>query len=708
MAVCSNGCGRRPAEGFPTCCRTCGKSGGRAHGPTCVAALAASLDAGKDLGSRLDFAPFNDQNASTDFEGNKQWLGKCLKLVQTQEDFRNITDICGPPPEGLVDYVRGLTPVHRMNETVFRAVLRDGGLRSRALQKSMRQAGPAGAAATRLRSHPILGGLARQMGLRLRDMHLLMDAARPMLELELEDLNPRERTSKLELRSQRLELLRDTIGAGPQADNGIAILESLVKDVAEHTRSAGDLDTGVGYKRDGDLGTDKHVFSIVGANMCEGYGDFVFILSPRIMQHPDFNMSITAATSYMSRRTYFHRPWVALGKVVNYVPSDTDMHFEPRDRNAVEPGAVQQLGADDVLDTVKVLRNGEEVPFTDEEMLEHFQKSKLHPCAVDWEHVVALDLALQCRLFLMSKRELDTWVDRYTAEWRNEFVLERLGGRTPSVKDVSADIVKTWYTKINAHGCIEGHLPEFVPLDYIDKLLMPTDRYEALKEELERIVLADNTTLRSRVVCLPAGAQYANRVRAWQEEYFDMRGRERSAMCGVGSALDMRAFSFGVEGLRGKETFLPMKFLNPTSGFLVKFRVKGQHIRLTFVNRREATRDKPADGALHVYLLCIGLFENHVTYLRRSNKAGDPTCLEVRRDKRPDAMAQPDRYREYWVNFNVRSGRLQLGSGEIGTSTATLLDWTDPTPHRDIQYMAVGCWDTPVDFAMLKYSEPLH
>merc|ERR1711970_768789 len=32
---CANGCGRVVAQGFSTCCRTCGKSGGRQHGQLC-------------------------------------------------------------------------------------------------------------------------------------------------------------------------------------------------------------------------------------------------------------------------------------------------------------------------------------------------------------------------------------------------------------------------------------------------------------------------------------------------------------------------------------------------------------------------------------------------------------------------------------------------------------------------------------------------
>lgn len=45
--LCANGCGRKAATGMPQCCRTCGDSRGRKHGPKCEDAVIAELRAMK-------------------------------------------------------------------------------------------------------------------------------------------------------------------------------------------------------------------------------------------------------------------------------------------------------------------------------------------------------------------------------------------------------------------------------------------------------------------------------------------------------------------------------------------------------------------------------------------------------------------------------------------------------------------------------------
>eukprot|EP00929_Paragymnodinium_shiwhaense_P037975 TRINITY_DN20139_c0_g1_i6.p1 TRINITY_DN20139_c0_g1~~TRINITY_DN20139_c0_g1_i6.p1 ORF type:complete len:570 (-),score=94.83 TRINITY_DN20139_c0_g1_i6:430-2139(-) len=558
----------------------------------------------------------------------------------------------------------------------------------------MREAGSSKAASMRLNSHPMFARIVKELGLRQRDTSLLRDCVQPIMQKILDAVSEEQKEAKQELADARLRAVYDKIEDKAPYDDCVARLISLCHDVAAHTKEAGEMETGIGFKRDTELGTDKHVFSVIGANNCDGYGDYVLVLQPRIMQHPDFNMTLTAATSYLSKRTYFHRPWVALGQVVNYVPTDMGMHC---DDVSLAPGNVASTNADEVLDTVKVMRDGEEAPLTNEEMLKFFHRGKLHPSAVDWETLVAMDLALQARLFLMSKRNLDTWVDRHSMTWREEFKEKALGGRQPGVEDIDLETVKTWYTKINAHGCIEGHLPEFVPLEYIEHILMPKDeRYAGLIEELSKIVMADGEPLSSRVVGIAPGGHYSTRLREWQVNHFTQRALTEFSKVGLHNAIDMRAFCFGLESQQAAEVFLPLRILNPQKGFTLKFRVKGQHIRITLTDKREPTRN---ESDRQVYLLAIGCFKNQKSFLKRNNKSGQPSLLEVAREEDPFAMAFPDRYREYWITYDARSGQLRLGCDR-----AILMEHTDPDPHQAIQYVAVSCWDTPVDFAMMKYS----
>ena len=92
--------------------------------------------------------------------------------------------------------------------------------------------------------------------------------------------------------------------------------------------------------------------------------------------------------------------------------------------------------------------------------------------------------------------------------------------------------------------------------------------------------------------------------------------------------VDMRAFCFGLEHREGKDMFLPIVL--PKAGFTLRFRVKGQHIRLALTNQREETRNKDASGAFHCYFMAIGAFRNQKTYFKRSNKSGDPVLALVR------------------------------------------------------------------------------
>jgi len=43
-ALCKNGCGRRAPRGFPTCCRTCERTGGREHGQKCTSKARGTAD----------------------------------------------------------------------------------------------------------------------------------------------------------------------------------------------------------------------------------------------------------------------------------------------------------------------------------------------------------------------------------------------------------------------------------------------------------------------------------------------------------------------------------------------------------------------------------------------------------------------------------------------------------------------------------------
>ncbi|CAF5111235.1 unnamed protein product, partial [Rotaria sp. Silwood1] len=68
---------------------------------------------------------------------------------------------------------------------------------------------------------------------------------------------------------------------------------------------------GIGYVVDRSLGTDKHVFSVLGPHLGHYYGDIIIVFKKEIMFHSDTNFSIQTGTSFgPSGNAYKHRPWL--------------------------------------------------------------------------------------------------------------------------------------------------------------------------------------------------------------------------------------------------------------------------------------------------------------------------------------------------------------------------------------------------------------
>ncbi|CAF1271211.1 unnamed protein product [Rotaria sp. Silwood1] len=68
--------------------------------------------------------------------------------------------------------------------------------------------------------------------------------------------------------------------------------------------------TGIGFAADKDLGTDQHVFGILGPHTGAYYGDIIIVFKRELMQHPDANFSPLAATIYKSGKAPNFHPWL--------------------------------------------------------------------------------------------------------------------------------------------------------------------------------------------------------------------------------------------------------------------------------------------------------------------------------------------------------------------------------------------------------------
>ncbi|CAF1512712.1 unnamed protein product [Rotaria sp. Silwood1] len=84
----------------------------------------------------------------------------------------------------------------------------------------------------------------------------------------------------------------------PLTDHDISIIHQWAKKIAQESIKLHENPMGIGYIVDRSLGTDKHVFSILGPHLGHYYGDIIIVFKKEIMFHPDANFSIQAGTSF--------------------------------------------------------------------------------------------------------------------------------------------------------------------------------------------------------------------------------------------------------------------------------------------------------------------------------------------------------------------------------------------------------------------------
>ena len=89
----------------------------------------------------------------------------------------------------------------------------------------------------------------------------------------------------------------------------VALIRQCAKDIAEASWNLHKRPTGLRYEPDKALGTDKHVFSILGPHLGHKYGDIFLVFRSEVMLHPDANFSPHAATSFSSGRAFKNRVW---------------------------------------------------------------------------------------------------------------------------------------------------------------------------------------------------------------------------------------------------------------------------------------------------------------------------------------------------------------------------------------------------------------
>lgn len=104
-----------------------------------------------------------------------------------------------------------------------------------------------------------------------------------------------------------------------RADEHAANVAEWVK---EGQQARGRLAGGACCQRDTKIGTNKHVFAILGPHFGLGYGNICIVLKQTIMYEPDFDISPCAGTGFLSQRARIFNTWLDAGRFKGVAGAD--------------------------------------------------------------------------------------------------------------------------------------------------------------------------------------------------------------------------------------------------------------------------------------------------------------------------------------------------------------------------------------------------
>lgn len=312
----------------------------------------------------------------------------------------------GNVPQEILDWIRTVQPVHRCRPLIFESILLLGHVMSRNYMESLKRP-----------KFVVFAILQHPRVRRIQNISI------PNVEQNVQDYI----TAFVTLAYEKAKL----VGSGSAASSAHMLktketaLRSLLvpKDfdalkvkTDEITRTSIKLHSepsGIGYGPDKELGTDKHVFSVLGPHLGHYYGDVILVFKREILHHPDADFYPQAATTAHSGSAFKMRPWLG----------------------------------NDPQDLAK--------------RLTFYHRSKLHASIPGYERVIAMEL-----MALTSRQN-----NQKTMDIKLKDILDRA-------------------EKVDSHLCVEAHLPQLIPLEYIDRIFIPKNLYESLSKEARQTIKA--------------------------------------------------------------------------------------------------------------------------------------------------------------------------------------------------------------------------
>jgi hypothetical protein len=476
-------------------------------------------------------------------------------------------------------------------------------------------------------------------------------------------------------------------------------LDEVIKEVVKDVISQKDATIGgIGYEKDKILGTTRHVFSTLGPNYGFHYGSVVVLLSKNLQYHPGFWCTPLAATGFVGPNfwVFRHRPWG------NAALLDIALHGE----------GSEEMSAEDLPET----------PEQDEEGVDACLKSALNMAAMEnWPRVMAREVDAMCNYLVWGNREPYTFDEPFDKRKCNSFK-PRLVKDGKLKTDAWKAVVEYYETK-DSHTLYEAHLPSFVPLGAIEKVIISSELYKQhteIKEKVDKFVMPDGRKLSDLIVITETKEECVK----WQHDYFTGVREEI-----LKKKPQPRPISVYLAGRAARPCYLPPDFgaWNAVGGdgnydsdevkseLSVSFACRATHdIRITFSSSascQHAGFNLEDRGLMaNTYSFCLGMSFNKISYITRGIRG---TRHEVHKEDdkwaRCAACGEGSEaqmvWERYWFRVELQDeptkcAKLQCGRGPMGENV--LLEWTDPKPITGLKYIGLSCWNQPTTYCDLR------
>ena len=347
----------------------------------------------------LNVAPSSNLNSEINFVENQKQLIRTVNAYVDAASWKK-----AKVSEEVLNWIRALQPVHRCNPAIFESILVHGHVMSRHYMKYLEK------------PKKVAKAVMQHSRVRLiflkHHSHAVKESAFEyivgLVNTEFSKTGMDGITAaKLDPdHEEQINTARQRLKAASLSSDDLKVIDDWTVKIAQASIALHGAPMGIGFGVDEKMGTDKHIFSILGPHYGYYYGDIIITFKQEIMFHPDANFSIQAATSFSSGRTYKQRPWI-------------------KDQG------------------------------TDETHVEDFHNSKLHCSVPRYEYAAATELMA-------------------------------LSGKDKQSMDVNlSDVIQRWINA-DSHFVFEGHLPQLIPLDYIDCVYIPQNVFQSLSPETQQ------------------------------------------------------------------------------------------------------------------------------------------------------------------------------------------------------------------------------